>query len=91
MNEALATLLRMTEQFMNAHGSAFPSLKRKLASNQELAKQLKMGLRQAIDSGSVSTSRYERLTDTEFESDEEVQDWYRAVWDYLYEDGPEPE
>ncbi|MEL6546009.1 MAG: hypothetical protein AAFQ82_15365 [Myxococcota bacterium] len=45
----------------------------------------------AIDAGSVSTSQHERLNATEFETDEEVQNWYRAVWDYLYEDGPEPE
>lgn len=93
MNTSEDTFKRKTEQYMNANGLALVSLKGALERNTDKPwpAEFKAGLRQAIDERTLSIAEFEQLTDAEFDEEDELIDWLTLVWEYLYEDGPEPE
>lgn len=51
----------------------------------------KDALRAAIDNSSVPPGVFEARTDMLLDTQGEVDAWLQSLWDYIYEDGAEPE
>ncbi len=52
--------------------------------------QFKCELTEAILNHTISPEQYERLTNVDYDTPEEVEAWLRLLWQYIYGDEPIP-
>ncbi|MFE5809462.1 hypothetical protein OG444_08180 [Streptomyces sp. NBC_01232] len=60
-----------------------------LGFNEPFVEAVRSGFARALADGSFGPAEYERLTDIEFPDQETLNAYLRAMYDYLFQGGPE--
>jgi hypothetical protein len=88
-----ALLADILERYCNVN--AFPehwpqNLKIELSNNPLKEEQFRHELADAIMHDTITPDQYEKLTDEEFDTQQELNVWLRSLWQTLYDDQPLP-
>ena len=89
-NEAIREAI---DTYLNSNDYLPEKLKAQLTDWAHLDRNVlvKEGLEEAIKNSTISPLQLEGLTNSAADTQEDVDQFLKSLWAYVYEDGPEPE
>ncbi|MCX4834896.1 hypothetical protein OG785_01435 [Streptomyces sp. NBC_00006] len=89
MNRELEKFIKVYLDYQEGYDTSGALRATLYAFKAEYVERVRKGLEVVLNERELSTGDYERLTDIEFRSDEDLYSYLREMFQYLFEDGEE--